>query len=115
MIAATYTPFLQRGIDDPLLAGMLVGIWLMAGAGIALKFLFPGRYDRLAILLYLAMGWSGVFAAGPLLTTLSATTVTLIVIGGVLKVEARTAGGTEVCCRVPLAFLTSEPMRQPAA
>ena len=30
------------------------------------------------------MGWSGVFAAGPLLTTLSATTVTLIVIGGVL-------------------------------
>lgn len=84
LIAATYTPFLQRGWDDPLLAAMLVGIWIMAVAGVALKFAFPGRYDRLAILLYLAMGWSGVFAAGPLLTTLSATTVTLIVIGGVL-------------------------------
>ena len=84
LIAATYTPFLQRGIDDPLRAGMLVGIWLMAAAGIALKFLFPGRYDRLAILIYLGMGWSGVFAAGPLLTHLSVATLTLIVVGGVL-------------------------------
>ena len=81
LIAATYTPFLQRGIDDPLLAGMLVGIWLMAGAGIALKFLFPGRYDRLAILVYLAMGWSGVLAAGPLATRLSTATLALIVVG----------------------------------
>lgn len=84
LIAATYTPFLQRGIDEPLLAGMLVGIWLMAAAGVALKFLFPGRYDRLAILLYLAMGWSGIAAAGPLTTHLSTATLTLIVVGGVL-------------------------------
>lgn len=84
LIAATYTPFLQRGVDDPLLAGMLVGIWLMAGAGVALKFLLPGRYDRVAILIYLAMGWSGVLAAGPLTTHLSTATLTLIVAGGVL-------------------------------
>jgi hemolysin III len=84
LIAATYTPFLQRGMDDPMLAGMLIGIWVMAAAGVALKFFFPGRYDRLAILIYLAMGWSGVLAAGPLVTTLSGATMTLIVIGGVL-------------------------------
>ncbi|MCF3638581.1 hemolysin III family protein [Rhizobium sp. TRM95111] len=84
LIAATYTPFLQRGWEDPLLAAMLVGIWIAALAGVAVKFLLPGRYDRLAILIYLAMGWSGVFAAGPLVTRLSATTVTLIVIGGIL-------------------------------
>lgn len=84
LIAATYTPFLQRGIDEPLLAGMLVGIWLMAAAGVALKFLLPGRYDRLAILIYLAMGWSGVLAAGPLTTHLPTATLTLIVAGGVL-------------------------------
>lgn len=84
LIAATYTPFLQRGIDEPLLAGMLVGIWLMAAAGVALKFLLPVRYDRLAILIYLAMGWSGVLAAGPLTTHLSTATLTLIVAGGVL-------------------------------
>ena len=32
LIAATYTPFLQRGIEDPFLAGMLVFIWVMAVA-----------------------------------------------------------------------------------
>ena len=84
LIAATYTPFLQRGIEDPFLAGMLVFIWAMAAAGVALKFLLPGRYDRLAILIYLAMGWVGVFAAGPLLAHLSVTTLGLIVAGGVL-------------------------------
>ncbi len=84
LIAATYTPFLQRGIADPFLAGMLVFIWAAAAAGVALKFLLPGRYDRLAILVYLAMGWVGVFAAGPLLAHLSVTTLTLIVVGGVL-------------------------------
>ncbi|MFC6445488.1 PAQR family membrane homeostasis protein TrhA [Shinella zoogloeoides] len=84
LIAATYTPFLQRGIEDPFLAGMLVFIWAMAAGGIALKFLLPGRYDRLVILIYLAMGWVGVFATGPLLAHLSVTTLTLIVVGGVL-------------------------------
>jgi hemolysin III len=69
LIAGTYTPFLQRGIEDPFLA---------------LKFLFPGRYDRLAILIYLGMGWSGVLAFGPLMTHLSTATLTLIVVGGLL-------------------------------
>lgn len=84
LIAATYTPFLQRGWDDPTLSGMLIAVWLIAAAGIALKFIWPGRYDRLAILLYLAMGWSGVFAAEPLLEKLPETTMMLILIGGLL-------------------------------
>lgn len=84
LIAATYTPFLQRGLDEPLLMGMLVAVWLIAVAGVAMKFLLPGRYDRLAILLYLAMGWSGVLATGPLRATLPETTLTLILIGGLL-------------------------------
>ncbi len=78
LIAATYTPFLQRGWDDPFLFSMLVAIWLIAAAGIAMKCLLPGRFDRLAILLYLAMGWSGLLAAKSLFTALSATTLTLI-------------------------------------
>ncbi|SOC35476.1 channel protein (hemolysin III family) [Rhizobium subbaraonis] len=84
LIAATYTPFLQRGLEEPLLMGMLVAVWLIAVAGVAMKFLLPGRYDRLAILLYLAMGWSGVLATGPLRAILPETTLTLILIGGLL-------------------------------
>ncbi|WP_426228623.1 PAQR family membrane homeostasis protein TrhA [Pararhizobium sp. DWP3-4] len=84
LIAATYTPFLQRGWDDPFLFGMLIGIWSIAIVGVLIKCVFPGRFDKLAILLYLAMGWSGVFAAGPLLSQLTETTMILILAGGVI-------------------------------
>lgn len=84
LIAATWTPFLQRGIDQPLIAFTLGVIWLAAVAGVALKCLFPGRYDRLAIVLYLAMGWSGVMITGRLSGFLSPVTLWLIVAGGVL-------------------------------
>ena len=84
LIAATSTPFLQRGWDDPYLFGMLIGIWSIAIVGVLIKCVFPGRFDKLAILLYLAMGWSGVFAAGPLLSQLTETTMILILAGGVI-------------------------------
>lgn len=84
LIAATYTPFLQRGWADPFLFGMLIFIWSIALFGVFIKCVFPGRFDKLAIGLYLAMGWSGVFAAEPLLAKLSPVTLALIVIGGVI-------------------------------
>lgn len=84
LIAATYTPFLQRGWDDPLLFAMLIGIWAVAVAGVAIKCFLPGRFDRLAILLYLAMGWGGILAARSLFVALSATTLVLILVGGVI-------------------------------
>src|SRR4029453_5619903 len=49
LIAATYTPFLERGADNPLLFGMLIGIWAIAALGILLKCAFPGRFDKLAV------------------------------------------------------------------
>ena len=38
---------------------VLIGVWCLAIVGIVLKIARPGRYDRLATGLYLAMGWSG--------------------------------------------------------
>jgi len=84
LIAATYTPFLEKGSDDPLLFWMLIGIWATAIAGILLKCIFPGRYDRLAILLYLAMGWSGVMVAEPVASRIPFASMLLIVIGGLI-------------------------------
>ncbi|MDR6104601.1 hemolysin III [Agrobacterium larrymoorei] len=84
LIAATYTPFLQRGIEDSLIALTLAGIWMAALGGIFLKCFYPGRYDRLAILLYLGMGWSGVMVAEPLSNHLAPITMWLIVIGGMI-------------------------------
>lgn len=84
LIAATYTPFLHQASASPLAVGLLIGIWTTAGLGVALKCLLPGRHDRLAILLYLLMGWSGVFALGPMIRHLPPASVALIVVGGVV-------------------------------
>lgn len=84
LIAATYTPFLERGAHDPWIFTMLIALWATALAGIGLKCLFPGRYDRLAILLYLGMGWSGVMVMEPISQYLPSVTTWLIVIGGVI-------------------------------
>ncbi|MVA93561.1 hemolysin III family protein [Agrobacterium vitis] len=84
LIAATYTPFLESGADEPAILYLLIGIWLTAITGIFLKCRYPGRYDRLAILLYLAMGWSGVLALEPISERLPPVTMVLIFIGGIL-------------------------------
>jgi hemolysin III len=84
LIAATYTPFLQRGADNRWLLIMLIVIWVFAALGILLKCVFPGRYDRLAILLYLAMGWSGLLVAGPVAAHIPSASMLLILIGGVI-------------------------------
>ncbi len=84
LIAATYTPFLERGAEDPLLRFTLIALWIFAVVGIVLKCGFPGRYDRLAILLYLAMGWSGVLVAGPVAARIPSASMLLIVVGGII-------------------------------
>jgi hemolysin III len=48
------------------------------------KFLFPGRFDRLAILVYLALGWVVVIAADAFMQVLPPQVLGLIVAGGVL-------------------------------
>lgn len=84
LIAATYTPFLARGADDPVLVIALIALWLFAAAGVFLKCAFPGRGDRLAILLYLAMGWSGLLIAEPVAARVPFASMLLIVLGGVI-------------------------------
>lgn len=84
LIAATYTPFLAQ-LQDALLAGWMFGIvWSAAALGMAAKMLFPGRFDRAAIIFYLAIGWSGIAVLRPILEILPAMTIALIVAGGIV-------------------------------
>ena len=84
LIAATYTPFLAQLQDSPLAGWMIVLVWSAAALGIAVKILLPGRFDRLAVVFYLAIGWSGIVLAGPLVETLPARSAALIVAGGIV-------------------------------
>jgi hemolysin III len=84
LIAGTYTPLLPFLPDAA--QGWTLGLitWLGAAFGIAMKFLFPGRFDRLAILVYLALGWVVVTAAGAFMQVLPPQVLSLIVAGGIL-------------------------------
>src|SRR5258705_7601185 len=59
LITATYTPFITELKDSYFAIALLIGVWCVAIFGIVLKLAYPGRFDRLAVGLYLAMGWSG--------------------------------------------------------
>src|SRR5438477_197291 len=59
LIAATYTPFIVELKDSIFAVALLIGVWCMAIFGIVLKLKWPGRFYRLSVGLYLALGWSG--------------------------------------------------------
>lgn len=82
-IAGTYTPFLA--IINGTTAGLLMTsfVWGASLVGIALKLIVPERFGRLAIVLYLAIGWSGLFVFQSLARTLPDTTLLLILAGGI--------------------------------
>ncbi|UVC16699.1 PAQR family membrane homeostasis protein TrhA [Mesorhizobium onobrychidis] len=84
LIAATYTPFIAQLDGSPLAISMIVLVWSAAAIGIAIKVLLPGRFDRLAIVFYLAIGWSGIVLVEPLVQTLPTTSIVLIVAGGIV-------------------------------
>jgi len=84
LIAGTYTPFIASVKATVASISLLIGIWATSIMGMALKFLLPGRFDRLSIVLYLALGWCGVVAYEPVFAALPDSTVWLIAAGGML-------------------------------
>lgn len=82
-IAGTYTPFLAALEPAPKADLLLAVVWGASLVGIALKLIVPQRFGRLAIVLYLAIGWSGITIFGNLAATLPGATVWLILAGGI--------------------------------
>jgi hemolysin III len=82
-IAGTYTPFLAVLGGTTTGALMTTFVWGASLVGVALKLIVPERFGRLAIALYLAIGWSGILVFQSLAQTLPATTMWLLLAGGV--------------------------------
>ena len=71
VIAGTFTPFALVTLDGPVGRAHFWGIWALAAVGIAQE-IWVARGARLTSLaIYLAMGWSALFAVEPLLAALS--------------------------------------------
>ena len=84
LIAGTYMPFLAQMKSALVSAGLGVGVWASAVIGMALKLALPGRFDRLAVVLCLLLGWSGVIAYDSLASALPSASLWLLAIGGIL-------------------------------
>ncbi|MBA2398759.1 MAG: hemolysin III family protein [Bradyrhizobium sp.] len=84
LIAATYTPLIMALKDSYFAIALLIGVWCTAVAGIVIKLVFPGRYDRLAVGLYLAMGWSGMMLYDAVVKALPTMALWFIFAGGVM-------------------------------
>ncbi len=82
-IASTYTPFLAGLGGTPGIELMFVLVWGAALVGIALKLLVTQHFGRLALLLYLALGWSGVLVFHAMATTLPPVAFGLVIAGGI--------------------------------
>lgn len=63
---------------------LMAGTWIAALVGIAMKRLLPGRFDRLSIVLCIAIGWSIVIAHDAVFPALSPAAVVLLVTGGII-------------------------------
>lgn len=83
LIAGTYTPFTLVTLQGVWGWSLFGVVWALAVAGVALKLIFATRFMLLSTLIYIAMGWLVVVAAGPMLRALPLGTVILLVAGGV--------------------------------
>ncbi|MGQ9371054.1 PAQR family membrane homeostasis protein TrhA [Azospirillum sp. A39] len=78
-IASCYTPLALTRLDadDDGLVLCLV-VWAAALLGAALKLVYPRRFERTGLILYLLIGWAALAVIAPLQESLTAAAFTLI-------------------------------------
>ncbi len=84
MIAGTYSPLTFGHVAGSWSVRLGALVWCVALSGVAMKLFYPRRFERLSIGLYLALGWLGVLAIGPLVAALPLASSILLLIGGVI-------------------------------
>lgn len=82
LIAGTYTPVCLLGIKGAW-GWMVFGIaWVLALIGFVFKFSPLQKYEKLSLILYVAMGWMAVIAIKPLIENVDPYALMLILFGG---------------------------------
>jgi hemolysin III len=81
-IAGTYTPVALLPLRQHAGGMLLLSIWTLAIAGIVLRLINEQFFRRVAVLLYLVMGWLCLGWAVPLYQMVGATAISLMFAGG---------------------------------
>lgn len=84
LIAGTYTPFATLVLEGTASVVVLSVVWIGAVAGIAMRVSWPGASRWLALTVYLALSYVGVFVFPQLLDRGGAAVLGLVLTGGVL-------------------------------
>lgn len=83
-ISGTYTPFLFIGVKGWLGWTLFGIVWGIAIGGTIFKVFFVKKFLFISTILYVLMGWLIVFAWRPLYMNTSSSSLTLLIVGGVL-------------------------------
>jgi len=84
LIAGTYTPFLlvyMRGIWG---WSLFTALWTLTFLGFIFKIFFVGKWNRLATIIYILMGWIAIIAVKPAIEMIPSGALWLMLIGGVV-------------------------------
>ena len=82
LIAGTYTPVTLVSLGGGWGWTIFSVIWASTVFGVVLEFAFPGRYKKLALMLYLLMGWMVLVAIDPLIKNMENGGLWLLLAGG---------------------------------
>lgn len=84
LIAGTYTPFLVISLRGPVGWTLLAIIWGMALLGVLWKMFFTGRFEVIATIVYVLMGWMGVVAIRDMLAAIPPAGLVFLFTGGIV-------------------------------
>ena len=83
LIAGTYTPFALVTLRGPWGWTIFAIVWSLAVAGVTLKAVFGPRWPILSTAIYIAMGWTVVVAAKPLMALAPPGAIAWLAAGGI--------------------------------
>jgi hemolysin III len=86
MIAGTFTPFAMNRIGGAWGYGVLAFIWTAAVVGVIIKLVFPRRWERLTVALYIGLGASIAIVGHQLTLALAPLSLWLLVSGNITYV-----------------------------
>lgn len=84
LIAGSYTHVTLISLGNTLGYTLFGVVWSVSFIGIYLKFAYPGRFEKLSLILYLLLGWMIVIAVKPLMGVMAPGGLWLLLAGGLL-------------------------------
>ncbi len=82
LIAGTYTPLTLITLEGSGGWALFIVVWVLACIGVVFKIFATGRFEKLSLAIYLAMGWCVLLVIKPVMHTMPTGGLALLIAGG---------------------------------